>query len=360
MVLILQQIRRSENYWPKRSSTPSRRAQTKYLYSLDRNNNERFGDQGLFAISREIELLRYIPAEPKWKLFRVSARRKKYSSTARTQWSIFAIVKETENSQAAFASSPRTSSEKRRIYSRTEMSRCEWCLDKFSTKRYTDATVVLKRASETLGVEKKKITVLFNISRVRTRGEPFARRRLSASDATLKRRARSENVCFTHEHRLSYHFNGILNSRKRVPKLMQSQFPGSCAWYISDFLPLRYRLESSPSHAAVPERLLSPNNRLLPSANWSARVRFPSHACEIKPYDFIHDMSHNRWEIDMSRKIICHNIPKFNISTSQRDHVSQKKLKILLKFILNWMAPHTQYTQIIFYLFLLFKEHNMS
>lgn len=156
MVLILRQIRRSENYWPKRSSTPSRQAQTKYLYSLDRNNNERFGDQGLFAISREIELLRYIPAEPKWKLFRVSARRKKYSSTARTQWSIFAIVKETENSQAAFASSPRTSSEKRRIYSRTEMSRCEWCLDKFSTKRYTDATVVLKRASETLGVEKKK------------------------------------------------------------------------------------------------------------------------------------------------------------------------------------------------------------
>lgn len=80
---------------PKRPSDLDH--QTKYLYSLDRNNNERSRSVSR-SISREIEL--YIPVDPKWKLFCCTARRKKYPGTA--QWSIFAIVKETENSQAAF------------------------------------------------------------------------------------------------------------------------------------------------------------------------------------------------------------------------------------------------------------------
>lgn len=114
--------------------------------------------------------------------------------------------------------------------------------------------------------EEKEITILFNIV-VRSCGE-------RALIGVRRRRAIGKR---TFAYTSPYHFNGILNSRRRVPKLMQSQFPGSCAWYISDFPPLRYRLESSPSHAAVPERLVSPNNRLLPSAKAG-----PS-ACDLPP-----------------------------------------------------------------------------
>lgn len=113
-------------------------------------------NEGLFSvsISREIEPLRYIPVEPKWKLFCCTARRKKYPGTA--QWSIFTIVKETENSQAAFHGAWRSGE-----FIPAE-PRCLGASDVSINFRQSDTPLtaaVLKRASEisvpTWGEEKK-------------------------------------------------------------------------------------------------------------------------------------------------------------------------------------------------------------
>lgn len=261
------------------------------------------------SVSREIEPLRYIPVEPKWKLFCRTARRKKYPDTA--QWSIFTIVKETENSQAAFHGARRSGE-----FIPAE-PRCLGASDVSINFRQSDtpmATAVLKRASEisvpTRGEEKK--LPFYSISRKELAREK--REALIGERCWARRRDAIGKRLLTREHRLSYHFNGILNSRRRVPKLMQSQFPGSCAWYISDFPPLRYRPESSPSHAAVPERLLSPNNRLLPSANWSACTRSHPRMNIRRIRLYIWDALFKR---NVSRKIICHDLVNFRVQDSK-------------------------------------------
>lgn len=270
-----------KHYWLKNRKTILRSRAARHKLNIfipfDKNNN----DQGLFVISREIELLRYIPTELKWKLFCVQLEG---GNTPVPHNGLFSRSLKRRKILRLLSRALRAHNARRErgIYSRTEVSRCEWCLDKFSTKRYTDTTVVLKRASETPSRCKGK-KKNYHFIQYRVRNSRLARENGGAYRRTTRRDAIGKRL-LTHEHRLSYHFNGILNSRRRVPKLMQSQFPGSCAWYISDFPPLRYRLESSPSHAAVPERLLSPNNRLLSNANWSPRMRSLPRACKTRLY----------------------------------------------------------------------------
>lgn len=241
----------------------SGRAQAKYLYSLGRNNNGRFGgDRGPFLWNRAIAVQpprAFLPS-----------RNGNYFAHSSKGGGIFVLH------NGLFSRSLKRR-KILRLLSRARLGERESILE----SRRADERISINfrqagyrrqcRIARAENGKKKKKLPFYSISRKKLR-EPFA------SEGALigaRRDARTtrDRKTFAYTRTSPYHFNGILNSRRRVPKLMQSQFPGSCAWYISDFPPLRYRLESSPSHAAVPERLVSPNNRLLPSANWSRRAR---------------------------------------------------------------------------------------
>lgn len=195
-----------------------------------------------------------------------TARRRRNIRVA--QWSIFAIVK--ENSQVVLSSS-----ETENLFSNRDA-------------RTSDITINFRQAGyrrqdvESRGAGRKKINYHFIQYRVRSY---TSRSRANALLIGVRRDARTrDRKTFAYTRTSPYHFNGILNSRRRVPKLMQSQFPGSCAWYISDFPPLRYRLESSPSHAAAPDWLVLPNNRLLPNCKLvRVRVQPSSSPMSIRP-----------------------------------------------------------------------------
>jgi len=144
--------------WKADAILRSRLRQAKYLYSPDRNNNE---------WSRSVLGLSLVKSN-RCGTFR-SSRNGNY----------FAAQLEGRNTpvphNGLFSRSLKRRkilrllfSEERWIYSRrTEMSRCEWCLDKFSTKRYTDGDGGAEARLGNLGPDagrRKKITVLFNIA----------------------------------------------------------------------------------------------------------------------------------------------------------------------------------------------------
>lgn len=248
-------------------------------------------------LSRETELLRYDSGRTEMETFAYSSKRKKYPGIAHN-----GLFSRSLKRRKILRLLSRALGEAENLL--PEMSRREWCLDKFSTKRYTDATVLKRTNSETRWCwRKKKITAFYSISRGERRAASLGgvyRR------ATLKRRARSENVCFTHKHRLSPitlmafliavgEFRSWCNLNFPVPAHDISVIFHLCVivWKLRRVMP-RFRSGCS--------RLIT---IFCPAQNWSAW--FPPHMRAGLNRHLRHGMSHNRREIDMSRKIACRN-----------------------------------------------------
>ena len=161
------------------------------------------------------------PSKSKWKLFRAQcSNSEEYShnglfSRSLKRWKIFRLR------------APRLGVFGEFIF-KSEIARAnERYLDRFSTSGDNDGSVESRAWSE----RKKKSYHFIQYHEYRKKlCEPFASRDAirPRRDARTTRHAIGKRL-LRYIRTSPYHFNGILNSRRRIPKLMQSQFPGSCA-----------------------------------------------------------------------------------------------------------------------------------